>query len=63
MTGLKFVGTVLVIAFSAYYAFVRRAEMEAKIQQECAELKKILDEKMDEPMIEETEGQVGRRYV
>jgi GDP-fucose transporter C1 len=31
MTKMKFVGTVLVIGFSAYYAYVRKAEMKQKI--------------------------------
>ena len=37
MTPMKFIGTVLVIAFSAYYAAVRRNEMKAKIQYEQIE--------------------------
>lgn len=40
MTPLKFIGTVLVIAFSAYYAAVRRNEMKAKIQYEQIEKQK-----------------------
>jgi GDP-fucose transporter C1 len=31
MTPIKFLGTVLVIGFSAYYAYVRKAEMKQKI--------------------------------
>ncbi|KAH0790726.1 GDP-fucose transporter-related protein [Histomonas meleagridis] len=34
MTTQKFIGTVLVIGFSAYYTFVRKAEMKQKIEQE-----------------------------
>ena len=34
MTGMKFLGTVLVIGFSAYYAYVRKAEMKQKITAE-----------------------------
>ena len=34
MTPMKFLGTVLVIGFSAYYAYVRKAEMKKKITEE-----------------------------
>ena len=40
MTPMKFVGTVLVISFSAFYAAVRRSEMKAKIQYEQLEKQK-----------------------
>jgi GDP-fucose transporter C1 len=34
MTRMKFVGTVFVIGFSAYYAYVRKAEMKQKITEQ-----------------------------
>jgi hypothetical protein len=44
MTPMKFLGTVLVIGFSADYAPVRQAEMQVQIQTEHAEGKPLLAE-------------------
>jgi GDP-fucose transporter C1 len=48
MTPLKALGTALVIGFSAYYAFVRKAEMKAKIEAE--------NQQETQPLIEEKQG-------
>jgi GDP-fucose transporter C1 len=66
MSPLKFVGTVLVIAFSAYYAVVRREEMQAKIEAEHAEAKPLLPDKAEEPIIpeigrSESSGEIEQR--
>jgi GDP-fucose transporter C1 len=52
MTLLKFIGTVLVIGFSAYYALVRKQEMQAKIIAEHAEEKPLIANKAEEPMMD-----------
>jgi GDP-fucose transporter C1 len=53
MTPLKFIGTVLVIGFSAYYALVRRSEMQNKIEAEHAESKPLITERI---VVEEEKG-------
>jgi GDP-fucose transporter C1 len=47
MTWLKFIGTVLVIGFSWYYAIVRKAEMAAKIEAEQQERQTLVDNKVN----------------
>jgi GDP-fucose transporter C1 len=53
MTPMKFLGIVLVIGFSAYYAFVRRDEMKQKILQKQNEdsLSHPIDERPLETML------------
>jgi GDP-fucose transporter C1 len=45
MTPIKFIGTILVIGFSAYYAYVRKAEMKQKIVDSQV---KLLDKDIDD---------------
>jgi hypothetical protein len=51
MSPLKFIGTVLVIGFSGYYAFVRRAEMQVKIEAEYTEARPLIAEKAETPIL------------
>ena len=53
MTPMKFLGTVLVIGFSAYYAYVRKSEMKQKIEKsrQNDDLKPLYD--INEPNNEE----------
>ncbi|KAK8885810.1 hypothetical protein M9Y10_041264 [Tritrichomonas musculus] len=55
MTPMKFIGTVLVISFSAYYAAVRRNEMKARIEYEQIEKQKEANQ-LDVDVISEKES-------
>jgi GDP-fucose transporter C1 len=51
MSVMKFIGTVLVIGFSAVYAYVRKQEMTKKITAE-AEAKQALAPEVEDPLLE-----------
>jgi GDP-fucose transporter C1 len=52
MTPLKALGTALVIGFSAYYAFVRKAEMKARIETQNQESQPLIEEKQGIPVLD-----------
>ncbi|KAK8857806.1 hypothetical protein M9Y10_012900 [Tritrichomonas musculus] len=59
MTTMKFIGTVLVIGFSAYYAYVRKTEMKQKYEQSMADSKPLYDVN-EESKEEETFADIER---
>ena len=69
MTPMKFIGTALVIGFSAYYAAVRKSEMKAKIEYEKLEQQKeenYLDVNIDTNDDDDSDidqNKVGKRII
>lgn len=52
MSMMKFLGTCLVIGFSAYYAYVRRQEMKARIEYEALQKQREDNQLLAEPVEE-----------